>query len=132
MYCKVSVILTDSGIFIICIYIRPETFLPEARIPHGYCSYWGKKVAGGWVGRIRARGRASRFRFRTTVQKLLDFRLCNLAHIWALCSSCAFGGSHCHCIYTFPIIMKNMKKLLFFLSGLELLNGCTCIDKNLS
>ena len=77
--------------------------------------------------RGRPGGRASRFRFRTTIRKLLYLHLWNLAHIWPLCSSCAFWGSYCHCIYSFLIIMKNMKKIIFFISGPELLNGYTYI-----
>ena len=75
---------------------------------------------------------SSGFRFRTTMQKLLYLHLWNLAHIWALCPSCAFWGSYCHCIYSLSIIMKNEKKLIFFVSGPKLPNGCAYLHEILS
>ena len=101
-----------------------------------YCFYPRQKLSSGIVVSGKkwcpAGGRASLFRFRTTVRKLLNFHLWNLAHNWVLCSSCAFWGSYCHCIYSFSIIMKNKKKLFFFVSGPELLNGCTYLHEILS
>ena len=77
-------------------------------------------------------GRVSCFLFRTTVQKLLYFhyKFVHIFEAYALVGP--FGGSYYHCIYGFSKIMKNMKNILFFISGPELLNGCTCMHKNLS
>ena len=43
-----------------------------------------------------------------------------------------FGRSYCHCICSFPIIMKNIKKIHFCVTGPELLNGGICMHENLS
>ena len=61
--------------------------------------------AGGWAGVMLS--------FPDHCANTIIHTFVKLAHTWALCSSCAFWGSYCHCIYTFPIIMKNMKKLIF-------------------
>ena len=99
-------------------------FYPRQELPSGIVVS-GKKVVHPMGGQVvgRAGGWASRFCFRSTLQKLLYVHLWNLTHIWALWSSCAFWGSYCHSIYSFPVIMKNRKKIIF-LSGPELLNGC--------
>ena len=46
------------------------------------------------------------------IANTIYIHLWNSPHICTLCSSCAFMRSHC--IYSFPIVMKNREKLISF------------------